>query len=140
MSKNKYLAIDPGFTSGYATFDENGKMTAFGQIANPDDMMDWIEELRPEPDVIILEDYVIRKNVSHAGSRAPTIQLIGMIKRYAKKKAIKVVLQMSHAKNIGYKFAGLVPTKNHDQSHQYDAIAHGCYYLQKNGIRESRIS
>jgi len=114
-------------------------MTSFGQIETLDDFMDFVEGLEPKPKTIIMEDYIIRKGISHAGSRAPTIQLIGMIKRYARKNSIEVVLQMSHAKTIGYKFAGLVPTKNHSQSHQYDAIAHAVYYLQKIGVRESRV-
>src|SRR5215510_1574641 len=109
-------------------------MSNFGQITDPDLFMDFIEALDPKPEVIVMEDYIIRKHISHSGSRAPTIQLIGMIKRYARKNDIKVVLQQASAKSIGYKFAGMTPTKNHAQSHQYDAVAHGVFYLQKHGV------
>jgi hypothetical protein len=50
---------------------------------------------------------------------------------------VPLTLQPATAKNSGYLWAGLssAPT-NHAISHQYDAVAHGIYWLQVNGIRE----
>lgn len=132
---NFYLACDPGHTSGYAVFNSEGIMMKSGQISGLDDFMDFVEDLDPQPHVLVMEDYIIRKGISHSGSRAPTIQLIGMLKRWAKKNHVEVVLQQAHVKKIGYKFAGLKQTKTHDKSHEPDAIAHGCFYLRRIKVR-----
>lgn len=87
--------------------------------------------------VIIVEDYVVRPHVSHGGSRVEAIQVIGMVKEFCRKNDIQMVLQPPRIKKVGYAWAQLKKPSRHNQTHHTDAIAHGVYYLQKNGIRKS---
>ena len=54
-----YLAIDPGKTTGYAMFDDNGVVTFMGKITGEDKFLDQLEELVSSRmiQVIILEEY-----------------------------------------------------------------------------------
>lgn len=143
-----YLSIDPGEkTTGWAKFDETGKEIEFGKVTGgPDNFMDWLEGLSDPPAEIIYENYRISPTVNHGFSKVVTIQLIGMIKRYANKHKIKLHEQPNTVLKIGLKYIGMYeiyyppgkPKKHVDD--QISAYAHGVYYLQKKGIRKSRVA
>lgn len=132
-----YLAVDPGVTIGWATFDQNGSGLTMGQASIPQ----FYEMLRNcKSQVIIVEDY--RKNPEHfmrkehAWSRLETVRVIGAIEFYCFLTGKQCVEQPNTIKPIAYMWAGMKPSKNHKISHEQDAYVHGVYYLQKAGIRK----
>lgn len=142
-NSNHYLAIDPGITSGWATFNSEGNPTNLGDVRGINEFLDWLDELEPIPKVIVIEEYKIRRtqvkqNASHGG-KAETVQVIGAVKRFAYKHHIKIVEQSTQCKSIGYRYLGIRPSKNHRETHKTDAMAHGRYFLQKNKIVKSRL-
>lgn len=136
MSKEwSYLAIDPGETTGWAAFDESGVIIAIGQFKQTE-QNDWLDEhIKPTLKTVITEDYQ-----NHAWkrqknwSRNQTSKNIGSIEAFCHIRRIPIVLQRNTVKSIGYKFMGMVPPSDHSISHQYDAAAHGTYWLRTNGI------
>lgn len=149
MNENMYfLSIDPGErTTGWAAFDAAGAELEFGKITGgPDEFMDWLESLVPTPKEIIYENYRVSPTINHGFSKVVTIQLIGMIKRYAHTRKILLHEQPNTVLKIGLKWVGFYNTyydsKGKKKKHvddQISAYAHGVYYLQKKGIRKSRL-
>lgn len=144
-----FLAIDPGEKStGWAAFKENGDDIAIGRITEgPDNFMDWLESLDPAPSEIIYENYRVSPTINHGFSKVITAQLIGMIKRFAKKSKIPLHEQSNTVLKVGLKYIGCYrmyynsrgqKTKHVDD--QISALAHGVYFLQKKGIRKSRVA
>lgn len=144
----KYLAIDPGDSTGWASFDEKGNLTGFDKIKGHDEFLDFLEKL--EPRLIILENYKIRPTVGHNFSDVPTLQLIGAIKRFAHKKGTPIVEQTPNNMYIGLRYIGFYEkyakhrskTGKMVQPHVPDNVsawAHGEYYLVKNGIKSHRL-
>lgn len=138
MPDEYYLAIDPGLTSGWARFDgDTGEIIAFGQFKYEDRDMELRRLITPNCKGVITEDY---KNYAWKRqknwSRNETSKLIGGIEAICAYLNVKHYLQASTCKPIGYRWAGLDSApSNHAISHQYDAVAHGVYWLQTNGIR-----
>lgn len=144
----RYLAIDPGEKrTGWASFDEEGTETGMGTITGgPDGFMDWIEGLTDPPKEIIFEGYAVNPTINHGFSKVITVQLIGMIKRYAKNRNIPCHEQRNTVLPIGLRYIGMYgvynppgkPKKHVDD--QVSALAHGVYFLQTKGIRKSRVA
>lgn len=130
----EYLAIDPGKTTGYAAFDENGNILEFDEIKGYDEFLDWFEEQKPG--LVILERYRNRGGAPNFFSDMPTNQHIGAIKRICRKRKIPVVEQdPSPALTIGLRFLGLHTTYlGKHVPDKVSALAHGKYYLRKAGI------
>ncbi len=132
-----YLALDPGETIGYATFDENGIGLSMGQFRY-EQFLEEIEPLFPSTiKVCIVEDY---KNYGFKQqkrwSRNNTSKVIGKIELLAQLRGAEVVLQPASNYPIGAKWGGFEIPSNHDISHQFVALAHGIFYLQNAGIRQ----
>lgn len=131
-----YLAIDPGETIGYATFDDNGTLLDMGQFRF-EAFLSEIESLFTSSiKVCIVEDY---KNYAwkqqKKWSRNNTSKVIGKIELFAELRGAKVVLQPAQHYPIGAKWGGFEIPSNHSISHQFVAAAHGIFWLQENGIR-----
>lgn len=133
----KYLAIDPGETSGWATFDATGTIIEMGQFPMSEITKQLDLLITSDLELVICEDY---RNYAwkqqKKWSRNDTSKIIGKIEIMCDLRGVEIRLEPASNKLIGYKWAGLgqAPT-NHSISHQYDAIAHGVYTLQKLGIR-----
>lgn len=139
-----YVAIDPGETTGWAAFDENGNLINMGQfklVAQTQVLTELISNT-PNLKAVICEDY---RNHGFAGARAQkrwsrnqTSKNIGKIELVAELRGVPCHLQPNTVKATGYAWGGLDgPPSNHSISHQYDAYAHGVYWLQSNGVREA---
>lgn len=130
-----YLALDPGKTTGWATFAQDGSGLTMGQV----NVMDLIKMMDNTPArVIITEDYHLfpwKKN-EQVWSRLDTVRLIGMIQYWCFKTNRQLILQDPNIKTIAYMWAGLKKAGLHKNSHERDAYVHGVYYLQKQGIRK----
>lgn len=139
--EERYLSIDPGISTGYATFRANGDLIRTGTLR------EGKEELYPFLNFIALNiktlDVVVEnyrlypwKSMSQSWSSLETVRFIGAIDFWATKNKFPVHLQDPAVKGIAYKWAGLKVPKNHDMSHETDAFVHGVYFLQKAGIRK----
>jgi len=137
----RYLAIDPGETYGWASFDAKGEVVNMGQFHWHGDIKTLDNLIGDFIHTVIVEDY---KNFGwmqqKKWTKNQTSKNIGKIEAICELKGIKLELQPNTVKSIGYMWAGRAAPKNHSISHQYDAFAHGVYYLQSKGIRSAILS
>lgn len=137
MKPSRFLAIDPGETTGWAEFDEDGFGIGLGQVKQIGLTKFLTDHVHSELKAVICEDY---KNHGFTQqkrwSRNQTSKNIGKIEVFAELHGVTVILQPNTVKGIGYMWSGIDPPSNHGISHQYDAYVHGVYYLQSNGIRK----
>lgn len=136
MPKSSYLALDPGHTIGWASFDAKGDVIDMGQFHMDNIVQELDKLIHSELLAIITEDY---KNHGFSQqkkwSRNETSKVIGKIEIFAELKNVPVILQSNTKKTMGYMYAGCEPPSNHSISHQYDAYAHGVFWLQTHSIR-----
>lgn len=131
-----YLAVDPGHMCGYALFDEVGDIVEYGQF-RMEEAVQKVNGILTNNKIkaIICEDY--RNHAFKNGqqqkrwSRNETSKIIGKIETLAELQGVSVVLQPNYCKSAGYQFAGIEPPANHSISHQFDAYAHGVFWLQE---------
>lgn len=141
MAETKYIALDPGETTGWAKFDEQGECIGFGQFTQAEQTKWLNDSITSEVLCVIVEDY---KNYAwqkqKKWSRNQTSKNIGAIEMICELRGVPYYLQPANVKSIGYKWAGLgeAPSAHHI-SHQFDAVAHGTYWLRVNSILKPRI-
>lgn len=135
MPEYCYLAIDPGETSGWAKFDENGDIMEMGQI-KLSALGEFNLLIHEGLEEVIVEDY---RNHGYKAQkrwgRNETSKIIGRIETLCELAGVTCIKQPNTAKPMGYKYMGMEQPKNHSISHQWDAAAHGVYRLQGTGIR-----
>lgn len=141
---HEYLAIDPGEKkTGWAWFDGEGQTTGFGYVEGIDEFLDWLED-QPAPRVVILEEYRVNPTIGHGFSRVRTIEVIGGVKRFARKSGSKLELQRNTCLPIGLRFLGMYEAyyengkKKKHVDDQVSALAHGEYYLVSKKIKKHR--
>jgi hypothetical protein len=134
-----YLALDPGLTTGWAHWDAKGNFELFGSIAGLDNLSDFLENLKNQPQVIIMEDYIINPRIPQGGTKVVASEAIGRISHYARIRRIDIIRQPNTIKPIAYKWAQAPVPKRKADTHQFDAFAHGEYYLIKNRIKPHPI-
>jgi len=136
MTAAHYLAVDPGETTGWATFNEDGTAINYGSAHGRIEVYQLLAATQPK--VLIVEDFELFpwKAKEQSWSDFETVRVIGAIEFWAYAKSATVILQLPNIKAIGYKWAGLSLAKAKRDSHERDAYVHGIYYLQKNGIRK----
>lgn len=139
-----YMSIDPGEKrTGWARFDENGDTTGFGKINGIDEFLDWLED-QPPPKTLILENYRVNPNISHAFSKVRTVEVIGGVKRYCRKHGVNLVEQRNTDLSIGLRYIGMYEVyykgrkKIKHVDDEISALAHGEYFLVKNKIKKHR--
>ena len=136
-----FIAFDPGNTTGYAVFDIHGDVQTMGQISNGiEGVVEWLSKHDEPYSTMIVEDYKITPNeASHnVGRDLMAVQVIGMLKGWAKSHSIRLVMQSRNVKNMGAIYGGYKHKGAHKDSHQWDAYYHGMYYLVKNRVRLPR--
>lgn len=136
-----YLALDPGETTGWAKFDANGEILSMGQYKQGDQTQWLTEHLTSELKAVICEEYrIYNQQKQKRWSRNQTSKNEGAIQLLAEMRGVPFHLQPANVKAIGYKWAGLGQApSNHAISHQYDAVAHGTYWLRQRNILKPRI-
>jgi hypothetical protein len=144
--EERYISIDPGLSTGWATFRANGDLIRTGTLRNGAEQLypflrrlsvalmenDW------KPLDVIVENYRLYpwKAMQQSWASLETVRFIGAVDFWAKLHEYNVHLQDPNIKGIGYKWAGITVPKNHDLSHETDAFVHGVYFLQRAGIRK----
>lgn len=122
-------------------FNDDGTDAGVGEIKGHDNFLDWLDQRTEIFIGCIVEEYTVRnQQFNHQGSKVPTIQLIGAIKRWAKKRNTPVYEQPSSALPIACRFAGVPYKKGVHVRDALSAYAHGVYWLQKKKIRKNRLA
>jgi hypothetical protein len=140
-----YIAFDPGGSTsrrsvGYAGFDERGEPTGLQGKLTFDELFDFLETLDKQPlKVIIYEGYTVSPYVRHGGQKILTIQAIGAIKAYAKRKGIKLEEQRNTVLPVAHKYAGIKQDNKKHLDDWVSAYLHGHYWLVTRNIAKPRL-
>lgn len=138
LDRAKYLAVDPGETTGWALFDAQGVVLAMGQFKQVEQNK-WLQAVVTNNlNMVICEDYRNHGFTQQKKwSRNQTSKNIGSLEMLCDLVGVPITLQPNTVKGIGYLWGGMSEgaPSNHSISHQYDAWAHGIYWLQQNGVR-----
>ena len=121
------LAIDPGKTSGWATFGMDGIYRTRGQMGF-DEMLRSLSKVEGVK-VFVLETYTHDPGRQKRGSTFQTVQLIGAIKLRALQLGAELYVASREAKGMGAIYTGEEPPRDHRLSHEVDAKNIGTYYL-----------
>lgn len=129
----RFIAIDPGGTTGWAEFND-GILQDLGEL-KAEDFYPWLELKKPH--IWVVENYRIRpaqmsKGFGHQWSSVVPAQIIGAVRYRAYLTKAEVVLQEPSIKPLGAKCAGLEYTTNVKLQHQTDALYHAFFYMRKN--------
>lgn len=129
-----YLAIDPGKSTGWATFNENGAGARNGVVYSRVDVYGLLTKVQPK--FLIVEDFALFpwKSNAQAWSKFEEVRVIGAIEFWAFVKQVPMELQPSSVLAIATKWAGLKIPKGHLPD-EMSAYSHGVYYLQRHGLR-----
>lgn len=132
----EYLAIDPGETSGWATFNSKGEVVQIGQFVMAEQNNHLKTLIKPGLKMVVIEDYKNHAWMRQKNwSRNQTSKNIGKMEMVCDLNEVPYVLQSNIYKSMGFKYLGIEEPKNHAIGHQFCAMAHGVYWLQTNGIR-----
>ena len=134
------LVVDPGDTTGLASFHDNGEEFSRWQ-ADFDGVLKFLATKAPiatDLTHIIVEDYRLRagKQAQQTGSRFQAVQVIGALKYHAYLHNIEFELATVQAKTLGSMYSGVKPPSDHKKSHEIDAYNIGIYWLVDNKIIE----
>ncbi len=130
------LVVDPGDTTGIATFDADGSLVGKDQV----DFNGLLGMLLNSTHLkhIVVEDYRLRagKQAQQTGSRFQAVQVIGALKYHAFLHNVQFELANVQAKTLGSMYSGVKPPSDHKLSHEIDAYNIGIYWLVSNRIIE----
>lgn len=136
------IAFDPGKTTGVAKF-VHGEVQEMNQI-HIDDFPKFMDRVRDECQgevVFLFENFRLFswKAKQQSGSTMEASQIIGMIKMVAAGMGADIQEQSPQIKPVAQKWTGVIPPKNHANSHQVDAYNHGVYWLISKGMRRIEV-
>lgn len=132
------LGIDPGKVTGWAlvkTEDKKMSPMNFGHSRDQTAL-----ELQPQiekAEIVVIESFLVRPKNARRGAFdyddmvAPRV--IGAVTTLATLLGKQVVMQPASIKPVGYGFSNTKYVKGKKNMHQWDALAHACYWLVKNG-------
>lgn len=131
-------AWDPGKTTGWAAWKDDGTFLEMGQCDLEEIVGTWkILTLNyGRIKRVVMEDFRLFKKraLQQSGSDMPASQGIGMLKALAANDGSEIIMQPSNIKPIAQKMSQVAIPKNHDDSHQVDAYLHGYYKLVQDGL------
>ncbi len=133
----KILGIDPGMTTGWSlAVKDSAYLGGFKWIKGGDvkykDFEDFFYPRVPKVDLVVCEDYVLNPKVQKWApaaamyNRLITKELVGVIRAFCWIHKVRLILQESKIKPMGYQLNGLPYVKNSRNSkrHEWDAMAH----------------
>lgn len=135
-----YISFDPGKITGVVTWDEQGNVLAYHQFdeSQLDEFLDLVEAWPAPPVCFIFEEYRVYGSVNHTGSKVPTIQVVGVIKRTARKLRISAHEVRADVKKVASLWSGVKIPKGH-MPHWMAAYLVGYWHLHKNKIIKARV-
>lgn len=136
MGQSLYIALDPGGTTGYATFSKEGA-TVDMEYLDLDEVRVRFEADIWDAIAVICEAWRLHPDQAKNfyWSDMPTSRLIGWLEGVCYMRNIPFILQGAQIKKAGYQHWGKKPLpKSNPMNHAYDAHVHGREYLIKQGI------
>lgn len=140
-----YISFDPGTTTGVVQWNEKGEPLAFHHLSEEelDEFLDLVEAWPDRPRAIIYEEYRVYGALAaaHTGSKVHTIQVIGSIKRTARKLKCLIYEVRADVKKIAALWSGVswdFKSKRH-MPHWLAAYLVGYWQLHKNGVIRPRV-
>ena len=132
--KAHIMVFDPGKAIGWAGFSEQGINVSMGECSL-NELPTLLQATLPA--IIVFENYRLRPWMAkkQSWSNMPAPKVIGALEMYAKMHNLELVSQEPDKKEVGYAWGNIPKAKNHKDSHDRDALAHGVFYLIENGIR-----
>lgn len=126
------MSFDPGKSTGWAEWDVRGRLVDHG-ILLIDDFFEFLRYVERGPFVYesFTLDHRARKQV---GSQVEASQAIGAIRLRAKQIGAAVWPQRTESRDMGYLHAGLKRAGQHKDSHDLDAVAHGVWFWESQGV------
>lgn len=135
-------AWDPGDTTGWACWDENGVMLDMGQCSY-EDIPKTFKELEKYGvhKTVIVEDYVLfsKRAQSQVGSRMKAPKGIGSLEALAYTVGATLIKQDASIKSTALKWSQIKMPSRHSSTHKYDAFLHGYYWLVKEGLVKTAL-
>lgn len=139
----KVVSFDPGKKTGWAILDPESSghlLINFGTTPNKTELIQLLKDLET-PNVqlqVVVEDYINRPPKSggfdHTWDKGYTHRIIGMIEGWCLRNRFKMILQQPSDKPAAFGIIGMQYKKGTQNIHHLDAIAHGFFYLFKNGL------
>lgn len=132
--KDEWIAIDPGDTTGWATFTGLERMpTKMGEW-DVDEYLDHVAHATYS--LWVIEDYIIRpkgltQGYEHQWNKGTALRLIGAVELRGRQLHAPVVKQQASIKPIAAAKSGVPYTPKKRGTHMFDAILHGNHYLDK---------
>lgn len=129
-----WIALDPGKTTGWATFTGTQRMPVSMGEWDMDEYYDHVAVA--EYGLWVIEDYIIRpKKVQHGyehqWNKGDALRLIGAVTLRGRQLEAPVVLQQASIKPIASAKSGVPYTPRKKGTHMFDAVLHGNHYLDK---------
>lgn len=137
----KFVAFDPGNTTGFAVFENNKVLNVGAQdhltlyqtlVLLSSQSLEYAicENFRIRPPKRAKAGHMIQM---HAWGEMRVIRVIGVIEYWCWQNNIVFITQEPTIKPIGYKLAGLIYIKGKPEQHIPDAVAHGRYWWEDKG-------
>lgn len=130
---SKFLAVDPGGTTGWAIFSLTTKKPLTMGEMMPGEFIEFLEET--DVDFYVVEDWMVRPpkkktDFQHRWDRAIAARMIGTVMSISHRKDRPIVWQQPSIKPMAAQKFNL-PNKG---SHMMDAVLHGTWYLRKGEV------
>lgn len=135
-----YISFDPGKITGVVQWNSLGESLAFHHLDEDelDEFLDLVERWPVPPEAIIYEEYRVYASVPHVGSKVQTIQVIGVIKRTARKLKCPWYEVRADVKKIAALWSGVKIPKGH-MPHYLAAYLVGYWKLHMLKVIKPRI-
>jgi len=128
-----YLALDPGQSTGWATFTLLGKPIDMGVVAYSSDLYCFLQNL--EPEFVVCEEFRLRTETTDKRTgkklhftpkwdKVVAARAIGMVEARTLELCIPLHMQQPSILPTASQAFGLP----HKKAHQLDAALHGFYY------------
>lgn len=134
-----YMFLDPGETTGIATFDDSGVILYTGQVEGIPALGRLLElnfeALGSRLLAVGYEVFRVDPSAKLGGSTLPASKVIGVIEYLCEKYSIRCVPIERKFKRIGYAWSNTRPPSDHSKSHGPDARAIGEYWLRINDVK-----
>lgn len=126
--------------TGVVVWNEKGEALRFYEFNEDqlDEFLDLIEAWPDKPIIMCIEEYRVYASVNHIGSKVKTIQVIGSIKRTARKVRCKAVEIRADSKGVAARWSGVKPPRGH-MPHWMAAYLIGYFHLHSIGIIPARV-
>lgn len=151
MTIGRYYSFDPGYRTGFASFDEKGELTGLTILEGPQlDIFLGTAFLRnpvfmspePPPTTFIYEDFILeqsRPGADQTGSRMPACLAIGKIQLVGNVINAEMVPRPRSQLYSGLIKAGYKYSRGQHPRDDHAAHAHGENYLILKKVKKNRI-